>query len=126
MPTTVSTRMGRETLLPLAAFDSGREHLENVQHRFSQIVHHAAWLSFWNELVNTGVPQREAVRFIAASQPHAGDVLNAIPMRSEFRVPSWAMRVIVQRRLGLPLEGSGALGPAGAHTKDRRSVRWRL
>ena len=60
MPTTVSTRMGRETLLLLAAFDSGREHLENVQHRFSQIVHHAAWLSFWNELVSTGVPQREA------------------------------------------------------------------
>ena len=69
-------------------------------------MHHAAWLSFWNELVGTGVPQREAVRFIAGSQPHAGDVLNAIPMRSEFRVPSWAMRVIVQRRLGLPLDDS--------------------
>ena len=82
----------RETLLPLAAFDSDREHLQNAQRRFSQIVHHAAWLSFWNELACTGVPQREAVRFIAASQPHAGDVPNAIPMRSEFRVPSWAMR----------------------------------
>ena len=54
--------------------------------------------------------QREAVRFIAASQPHAGDVLNAIPMRSEFRVPSWAMRVIVQRRLGLPLDECLARG----------------
>ena len=61
-------------------------------------------LRFWNELTSTGVPQGEAVRFIAASQPHAGDVLNAIPMRREFRVPSWAMRIIVQRRLGLPLD----------------------
>ena len=78
MPTTVSTRMGRETLLPLAAFDSGREHLENVQHRFSQIVHHAAWLSFWNELVSTGVPQREAGhRGEPGLSPHAGDVHRA-------------------------------------------------
>ena len=31
-------------------------------------------------------------------------------MRSEFRVPSWAMRVIVQRRLGLPLDECLARG----------------
>ena len=47
------------------------------------------------------------VRFVSASQPHAGDVLNAVPMRREFRVPTWAMRIIVQRRLGLPLDASG-------------------
>ena len=59
---------------------------KNAQRRFSQIVHHAAWLSFWNDLVGSpGVPQRETVRFIAASQPHAGDVLNAIPMRYPVR-----------------------------------------
>ena len=34
--------------------------VKNAQRRFSQIVHHAAWLRFWNELVCTGVPQREA------------------------------------------------------------------
>ena len=96
-----------------------------------------AQLQFWNELVGTGVPQREAVRFIAASQPHAGDVLNAIPMRSEFRVPSWAMRVIVQRRLGLPLprrvsrarcadvhgarrQGAGPHGRRGLEHRTRR------
>ena len=101
----------RDTLLPLAAFDSGREHLQNAQRRFSLIVSHAAWLDFWNELhVTVGMPRREIVRFIAASQPHAGDVLNAIPMRREFRVPSWAMRIIVQRRLGLPLDEALARG----------------
>jgi len=52
----------------------------------------------------------QAVRFIAASQPHAVDVLNAIPMRREFRVPSCFMRIIVQRRLGLPLDESLARG----------------
>ena len=100
----------RDTLLPLAAFDSGREHLQNAQRRFSQIISHAAWLDFWNELQAPGVARREAVRFIAVSQPHAGDVLNAIPMRREFRVPSWAMRIIVQRRLGLPLDEALARG----------------
>jgi len=43
------------------------------------------------------VPRRKAVRFtfVSASQPHAGDVFNAVPMRRDFRVPTWAMRIIV-------------------------------
>ena len=45
-----------------------------------------------------------------ASRTHAGDVLNAVPMRREFRVPTWAMRIIVQRRLGLPLDEALASG----------------
>ena len=40
----------------------------------------------------------------------AGDVLNAVPMRHDFRVPTWAMRIIVQRRLGLPLDEALASG----------------
>ena len=48
--------------------------------------------------------------FVSASQPHAGDVFNAVPMRRDFRVPTWAMRIIVQRRLGLPLDEALASG----------------
>jgi hypothetical protein len=61
------------------------------------IVHHAAWLGFWNELQLAGEPRREAVRFVSVSQPHAGDVFNAVPMRRDFCVPTWAMRIIVQQ-----------------------------
>jgi hypothetical protein len=75
--------------------------IQNARRRYSLIVHHAAWLGFWNELQLAGVPRREAVRFVSASQPHAGDVFNAVPMRRDFRVPTWAMRIIVQRRLAL-------------------------
>ena len=46
----------------------------------------------------------------ARHSPHAGDVLNAVPMRRDFRVPTWAMRIIVQRRLGLPLDEALASG----------------
>ena len=44
----------RDTLLPLAAFDSGRDHLQHAQRRFSQIVNHAAWLDFWSSLMVVG------------------------------------------------------------------------
>ena len=60
----------RETLLPLAAFDSGREHLQNAQRRFSQIISHAAWLDFWNiavELKGVGAEEDEAALFGAAA-----------------------------------------------------------
>ena len=53
----------RSTLLPLARFESNSERLQNAQRRYSLIVHHAAWLGFWNELQLAGVPRREAVRF---------------------------------------------------------------
>ena len=61
------------------------------------------------------VPRREAVRVVSASQPHAGDELNAAPMRRDFRGPTWAMRTvdahhIVQRRLGFPLDEALASG----------------
>ena len=84
--------------------------IQNARRRYSLIVHHAAWLGFWNELQLAGVPRREAVRFVSASQPHAGDVFNAVPMRRDFRVPTWAMRIIVQQRLGLPLDEALASG----------------
>jgi hypothetical protein len=102
--------------------------IQNARRRYSLIVHHAAWLGFWNELQLAGVPRREAVRFVSASQPHAGDVFNAVPMRRDFRVPTWAMRIIVQRRLalarlGLPLDEALASGEPtctvrGGRTQD--------
>ena len=54
--------------------------------------------------------RREAVRFISCSQPMAGAFLNAVPKYEAFRLPSWAMRIAVQRRLGLPLLASAAAG----------------
>ena len=62
------------------------------------------------------MPRREAVRFVSASQPHAGDVFNAVPMRHDFRVPTWAsMRIIVHRRLSLPLDKAYSLWRAHVH-----------
>ena len=75
-----------------------------AQRRYSLIIHHAAWLDLWNELNSSSVPRRELVRFVACSQRNAGAFLNAIPMRAGFRFPSWAMRVAVQRRLGLIID----------------------
>ena len=100
----------RDTLLPLACFDSGSEHLQSAQRRYSQIIHHAAWLGFWNALQLPGVARREAVRFIAVSQYQAGAFLNAVPSRRDFRIPTWALRIAVQRRLGLPLDEALARG----------------
>ena len=47
--------------------------------------------------------QREAVRFVGESQSGAGNFLNAIPSNPLFRIPSWAMRISIQRRFGLVL-----------------------
>ena len=40
-------------------------------------------------------------------------------MRREFSVPSWAMRIIVQRRLGLPLDEALARGAPGGYGDAR-------
>ena len=50
---------------------------------------------------------------ISVSQPHAGVWLNAVPSRKAFRINSWAMRIAVQRRLGLPLTAHAAHGEDG-------------
>ena len=90
-----------KTLVPLAEMGSESEFLQNAQRRYSQIIHHLAWLHFLARL--QGVSRREAVRFISVSQPHAGAFLNAVPKHAPFRMHTWAMRIAVQRRLGLPL-----------------------
>ena len=36
---------------------------------------------------------------IAVSQPYAGVFLNAVPKYEPFRVQSWALRIVVQKRL---------------------------
>jgi len=71
-------------------------------------------LKLLTDLQNVSV--REAVRFIAVSQPHAGTFLNAVPKHKPFRLPTWAPRLCVQRRLGLPL-----LAAAAAADGARRS-----
>ena len=66
-----------------------------------------------------GYSTREAVRFLAASQKHAGAFLNAVPKHAPFRLHSWAMRIAVQRRLGLPLlAGATAVGKRSRHDKE--------
>ena len=69
----------------------------------------------WNLCAGTSV--REAVRFVAASQPYAGAFLNAIPMRQPFRIPTWALRMQVQWRLGLPIT-AGLNGATSRHGKQ--------
>ena len=64
----------------------------------------------WNALQLPGVARQEAVRFVAVSQYQAGAFLNAVPSRRDFRIPTWALRVAVQRRLGLPLDEALARG----------------
>ena len=70
----------------------------------TSIIHHGHWLGVWNQCAAVGA--REAVRFVAVSQPHAGDFLNAIPMRAAYRMDTWQMKLSVQRRLGLPLDAA--------------------
>ena len=89
------------TLVPLAEMGSETEYLKHAQRRWSQIVHHSAWLSLLTRL--HGVSRREAVRFISVSQPHAGDFLNAVPKHAPYRLSTWAMRLVLRRRLGLPV-----------------------
>ena len=59
-------------------------------------------------LAADGVPRRELVRFVAVSQPQAGAFLNAVPKYEPFRVQTWALRIAVQKRLGLPLLAAAA------------------
>ena len=68
---------------------------------------HAAW--------------REAVRFVAVSQDGAGAFLNAIPMRDDMRMETWAMRLTVQRRLGLPLDVACQAAAAGKKTRNGKT-----
>ena len=54
-----------------------------------------------NAATKAGV--REGVRFVSVCQPHAGDFLYAIPSHTAFRIPTWALRIAMQRRLGLAI-----------------------
>ena len=91
----------KHTCLPVAAMGSVNEYNEHAQRRYSQIIHHAAWLEVQQALQAVSV--REGVRFVAVSQPFAGAFLNAVPRYAPFRLPSPLLRIALQRRLGLPL-----------------------
>ena len=88
------------TLLPVSAFALERPEHQHAQRRYSQVVHHAAWYEVLALAAAAG--PRELVRFVAASQPYAGAFLNAVPSRPAFRMPTWALLYVLQRRLGLP------------------------
>ena len=58
---------------------------------------------------------------MAASQDGAGAFLNAIPMRDDMRMETWAMRLSVQRRLGLPLDVACQAAAAGKKTRNKKT-----
>ena len=57
------------------------------------------------------------------SQDGAGAFLNAIPMRDDMRMETWAMRLSVQRRLwvGLPLDVACQAAAAGKKTRNKKT-----
>ena len=57
---------------------------------------------------------------MAVSQDGAGAFLNAIPMRDDMRMETWAMRISVQRRLGLPLDVACQAAAAGKKTRNKK------
>ena len=99
-------------LLPLGRYGTDDEDLQGAQRRYSSVIHHDAWLLHLIEC--QGASRREAVRFVAVSQPHAGTYINAVPAKHGFRVPTWALRLQTQRRLGLPLLAASTLAAPGA------------
>ena len=106
-------------LLDLSEFSSTSEFLQQAQRRYIVGVHHRNWLALADAFVSEASRRggryktgrcknhkcwREAIRFVAVSQEGAGAFLNAIPMRDDMKMETWAMRITVQRRLGLPLD----------------------
>jgi len=104
-----------DKFLPLSLFGSASGNLQNAQRTWSQIVHHGAWYKLWSELA--AVSTREALRLVAVMQPYAGAWLNAVPKSRPFQIHTWAMRLLVQRRLGLPLTAVAAEGATSKHGK---------
>jgi len=54
-----------------------------------------------------------------------GAFLNAIPMRGDMRMETWAMRISVQRRLGLPLDVACQAVSVGKKTRNKKTRRVR-
>ena len=94
-----------KTILPLSEYGSpsitASKLLQHAQRRLSMVTHHLAWIQFVRRASRNGL--RESVHSISVSQPYAGAFLNAIPSRAPFRMPTWAMRTALLRRLGLPM-----------------------
>ena len=95
-------------LQPLSEMASDTDLNKQAQATWGQIIHHSDWLGLAQALAATGVPRRELVRFVAVSQPYAGVFLNAVPKYESFRMQTWALRIVVQKRLGLPLLAAAA------------------
>ena len=66
-----------------------------------------------------GVSLREAARFVSVSQAYAGAFLNAVPKHAAFRMPTWALRITLQRRLGLPLAAAAAAAGVDGGRRSR-------
>ena len=98
----------RRQLQPLSEMSCNSDLNVMAQATWSQVIHHSEWLRLATRLASA--PRRELVRLVAVSQPYAGVFLNAVPKYEPFRMQSWAMRIAVQKRLGLPLLAAAAAG----------------
>ena len=90
--------------------------MKNAQRTWSRIIHHHEWQAFLQRVQHVSL--RDAVRFMAVSQPFAGAWLNAVPSHRPFALHTWAMRLLVQRRLGLPLTAVAVEGAVSRHGRE--------
>ena len=72
----------------------------HAQSTFTRVHHHHAWHT---HLQSVAHDRRTATVFICASQPHAGDFLNAIPTTDDTTIHTVKLRVALQHRLALPI-----------------------
>ena len=97
----------RRQLLPIAEMGSGSEFLQHAQRRWSQIIHHSAWLQLATRM--QGVSTRELVRLVSVSQPGSGAFLDMpVDGSSATRFNTAELRVSIQRRTGLLLSEAAA------------------
>ena len=71
-----------------------------------------------------GVAARGGALHLGIAGLYAGAFLNAVPKQAAFRMPTWALRIALQRRLGLPL--TAATAAAGGGGGGRRSRHGKL
>ena len=73
---------------------------KTAQRRFTAVTNHHLWLSHYRAHLHD---VRATTVIVCASQPYAGDFLNAVPTTTDFSIYSDNYRTALQRRLSLPL-----------------------
>jgi hypothetical protein len=100
-------------LSPLSELGSASKHHQHAQRTWSRIIHHSEWVAVLRERQLRSA--RAGVHFLAVSAPGAGLFLNAVPKYAEFKVPTWALQIILARRFALPVQPSVAVAASSRH-----------